>query len=138
MALAYNGMSETQTNFPHPVFSARYLTNTSVRMERTYAGVAFPAWVEGIDFSGIHYIDNNPTVFSLSADDGILQIKEGVQNAVNLTTDEVKVTNLQFTNLSSGDRENIRIQMTIEYNGSVDDPRYKFTRSWEEAVSVRQ
>jgi len=53
MALVYNGCASTATSFPIPIFSARYYTDTSIRMERRRTGVNFPAWTEGINFSGI-------------------------------------------------------------------------------------
>ena len=43
----------------------------------------------------------DPTIIDLTANDGQLQITEGVSSAVSLTSDEVKVTNLVFTNKSN-------------------------------------
>ncbi|MBU2487775.1 MAG: hypothetical protein KKA60_00130, partial [Proteobacteria bacterium] len=51
MALVYNGCNNTNNNYPRPIFSARYLSDTSVRLERRWSGEDFPAWVQGIQFT---------------------------------------------------------------------------------------
>jgi prepilin-type N-terminal cleavage/methylation domain-containing protein len=81
----------------------------------------------------------NPTVLNLTADDGVLQITEGASAAVALTTDEVNVTNLVFTNLTpSGARENIRIQMTIEFNNPSGDKEFEYSQSITTSITLRQ
>ncbi|MCK5591231.1 MAG: prepilin-type N-terminal cleavage/methylation domain-containing protein [Candidatus Pacebacteria bacterium] len=80
----------------------------------------------------------NPTIISLLVDDGQLQIQEGLGVAVPITSDEVRVTNLVFTNLTStSDKANIKIELTVEYitTGSVV---YNYPFSLETAVSLRQ
>lgn len=81
----------------------------------------------------------NPTVFNLSADDGRLQITEGSSGTpVFVTSKDVEVTNLVFTNYSQpGEREHIRIDITVRYKnaGSVD---YSYSYSAHTSVSVRQ
>jgi type II secretory pathway pseudopilin PulG len=80
----------------------------------------------------------NPTTIGLSADNGILGIKEGNNATTTITSNEVFVTNLIFTNLTaSTTRENIRIQMTIEYDDE-GDVYYEFGQSAQSAVSLRQ
>jgi len=79
----------------------------------------------------------NPTIIMLNEDDGILQITEGMASSVNITSDEVKVTNLQFTNLTGlGNKENIKVDITIEFadDGNVE---FKSEQSLETAVSIR-
>jgi len=83
-------------------------------------------------------VSKNPTIISLSADDGVLQITEGIASALTVTSDEVKVTNLVFTNLTgTNDRENIKIEMTTEYD-STDDVEYDFAQSIQTTVTLRQ
>ncbi len=53
MALSYNGQNGTGTAYPRPFLSARYLDATTVRLERRRSGQEFPAWVQGVDFSGL-------------------------------------------------------------------------------------
>lgn len=80
----------------------------------------------------------NPTIINLTADDGQLQIQEGVDSAITITSDEVRVTNLVFTDLTStSDKANIGIELTVEYIAS-DDAFYEFSHSLETAVSLRQ
>lgn len=52
MALSYNGLAGTGNAYPRPMFSARYFDDTTIRLERRRSGQAFPAWVQGLDFSG--------------------------------------------------------------------------------------
>jgi Tfp pilus assembly protein PilW len=80
----------------------------------------------------------NPTVFNLSADNGTLQITEGVGSAVELTSDDAQVTNLTFTNLTDGDREHIRVQMTIGYTNTSGSKPFTYTQDIQTSVSVRQ
>ncbi len=56
MALSYNGQNGTGTAFPRPMLSARYLDDTTVRLERRRTGQNFPAWIQGIDFSGVESV----------------------------------------------------------------------------------
>ena len=80
----------------------------------------------------------NPTIINLDQDDGVLQITEGLSGAVSLTSDEVKITNLVFTNLTpSGERENIKVEMTVEY-ASAEDVEFSYSQSYQTAVSLRQ
>ncbi|MEM1181715.1 MAG: SdrD B-like domain-containing protein [Acidobacteriota bacterium] len=65
MALVTNGSAGTGTAFPRPLFSARYLNNTTVRLERRRFNQPFPAWVQGINFSNFLVrasttLDNDP------------------------------------------------------------------------------
>ncbi len=80
----------------------------------------------------------NPTIIQLDEDNGVLQIKEGLSDYVSITSDEVKVSNLQFTDLTSAStRENIRIEYTIDYATSTD-VSFEYGQSIQTAVSVRQ
>ncbi|MEO1085799.1 MAG: SdrD B-like domain-containing protein, partial [Acidobacteriota bacterium] len=65
MALVTNGQNGTGNAFPRPLLSARYFNDTTVRLERRRSGQDFPAWVQGVDFSGLGarvptVLDNNP------------------------------------------------------------------------------
>lgn len=81
----------------------------------------------------------NPTIIDLNTDNGVLQITQGVASAVAITADEVKVTNLVFTNLTpTGRRENIRIKITIEYDNPSGDQEFEYSQSLQTSVSLRQ
>lgn len=81
----------------------------------------------------------NPTIIDLSADDGILQITEGLESPVAIISDEVRVINLVFEDLTpTGEREHIRFQITVEYNNTSGDSEYDYSQTLQSAVSIRQ
>jgi len=62
-----NGCAGGGNAHPRDRFWARYTADTTVTISRGYNGQAFPAWVEGVDFSGIGYGGNStPEVSSVS------------------------------------------------------------------------
>jgi type II secretory pathway pseudopilin PulG len=80
----------------------------------------------------------NPTNIGLSADDGVLQIREGGSASTTVTADELKISNLVFTDLTaSSTRENVRVQMTTEFVSS-DSADFDFSQSVQTSVSLRQ
>ncbi|MEK7453098.1 MAG: prepilin-type N-terminal cleavage/methylation domain-containing protein [Patescibacteria group bacterium] len=84
-------------------------------------------------------VSKNPTIFSLNQNDGVLQITEGLSPALFIVSDEVKITNLSFTNATgSGIRENIRIDMTVDYNNPDTDIIYDYSQSLRTTIGVRQ
>jgi prepilin-type N-terminal cleavage/methylation domain-containing protein len=82
----------------------------------------------------------NPTVISLSADNGILQITEGVSSPIAVTADEVNITNLVFTNLTpvAAIRENIRVELTIEFHNLSGDREFEYSQTLQTSVTLRQ
>jgi len=81
----------------------------------------------------------DPTVIDLTLNDGILQITEGASPPIAITSDKVKVTNLVFTDLTgAAQRKHIRLLLTVEYADTSGDPIYKYSKSWQTAVSLRQ
>ena len=83
-------------------------------------------------------IDGTTNIINLDADDGVLQLTAGAADPVAITTDEVQVTNLVFTDLTDGDRDNIRIEMTAAYNNLGTDVEYTYSENFQTAVSLRQ
>ncbi len=84
-------------------------------------------------------ISLNPTVIDLSVDDGVLQINQGTSGAIPITSDEVRVTNLVFTNLTGGaSKENIGVALTVEFNNFDGDVEFSYDQSLQTAVSLRQ
>jgi len=81
----------------------------------------------------------NPTIISLTANDGSLRIKEGTADYKNIISDKVKVTNFVFLNLTPlGERKNIGVQVTVGYNNTGGAVEYNYSQSLETAVSLRQ
>lgn len=67
-----------------------------------------------------------------------LRVKEGSGNYVDLTTDQVTVTNLVFSNRTrSGENKNIKIQLTLEKVNPDGNPTYDASISLETAFSLR-
>ena len=79
----------------------------------------------------------DPTIIILDADNGRLQIQEGLTAPMYVTSDEVKVERLEFNNYSVGvARVNIGVSLTIS-RGS-DTKTLSHTVSTETAISLRQ
>lgn len=78
----------------------------------------------------------NPTIIKLDQDNGVLQIQEGLNPPVAFTSNEVKISNLVFSNLSSGNRENISIDMTVEYSNNLSTD-FSYTKSLKTSASIR-
>ena len=81
----------------------------------------------------------NPTIISLDQDNGRLEITEGTSDSVYITTHEVKVSNLQFTDVSIGSvTKNIQFSLTINYNsGDNASKDFTFTQSENNLASIR-
>jgi len=70
--------------------------------------------------------------------EGVLGIAEGVSDPLPITSDEVYVSNLTFTNLTAvGEKDNIRVEITIEYRGD-GSKEYEYSQSLQTAVSLRK
>jgi hypothetical protein len=50
----YNGCNGIDSAFPRPRFWARYTGDSEVTISRGYDGETFPAWVQGVDLSGLN------------------------------------------------------------------------------------
>jgi len=82
--------------------------------------------------------NKNPTIISLNADNGQLQIREGIGEPLNITSDEVRITNLIFTYLNAGgEKESVKVELTAEYKVT-NDVIYQYTYSLQTAVTLRQ
>ena len=82
----------------------------------------------------------NPTVINLDGG-GSIQMQEGTTSGVSLVSDEVKVTNLVFTDATGAggiDRKNIRIDITVEYNAPGGSVAFAYSTNFRTAVSERQ
>lgn len=78
----------------------------------------------------------NPTIFDLSG--GMARIKEGLGAFVSLTSGEVLVTDLQFSNVSyPGAPGAVRIQVTVRQVNPDNRPEYNFEETFYTTASVR-
>ncbi|MFH1956383.1 MAG: type II secretion system protein [Patescibacteria group bacterium] len=79
----------------------------------------------------------NPTIFDLS--NGIVRIQEGLGLQINLTSDEVTVTNFQFTNVSYTDTPGtIRIQVTMQFNSQSGRQEYELEKNYYSTANIRK
>ena len=53
MAVSTNSAGQTNLDYPVSSFSARYESDTQIRLERRRQPSPFAAWVQGVDFSGV-------------------------------------------------------------------------------------
>jgi uncharacterized repeat protein (TIGR01451 family) len=60
LATVTNGCNGGGGAWPRPIFSARYTDNDSIQLERRRWDQPFPAWIQGIDFTGISYMSTDP------------------------------------------------------------------------------
>ena len=83
-------------------------------------------------------IGENPTIINLNEDDGFLQIKKGDGVAIAITSDEVKITNLVFTNLTSEDtNENVKIEITAEYRRN-DNVFFEYSTNLQTTINLKR
>ncbi len=81
----------------------------------------------------------DPTIFDIDALTLILQMKEGVASPVALTTPQVRVTNLVFTNTSYPRTPgNIRTDITIEYKNPSGRSEYTDIITLSTSASLRK
>ncbi len=80
----------------------------------------------------------NPTVISLDENNDVLQLKEGDSSPINISSDEVKVNNLVFTNFTTSGSSNIGINMAIKYNNTSGDVYYDYVQDIQTAVSLKK
>ena len=59
-----NGCNGSGSAHPRDIFWGRYTADTTVTISHGYDGQDFPAWVEGVDFSGITFTDDGVYVSS--------------------------------------------------------------------------
>jgi Tfp pilus assembly protein PilW len=77
----------------------------------------------------------HPTVFDVV--DGKLRITQGSNGPYELTSDQVAVTNIQFTDLSyTGTPGTIRMEMTIDYVNPMNRNEYTASASFKSTVSL--
>ena len=68
-----------------------------------------------------------------------MQITEGTSDPIYITTNEVQVKNLQFSDISVADvSKTVEFALTIDYNSGTDSSRdFTFTQSESSLASIR-
>lgn len=79
----------------------------------------------------------DPTIFEVA--DEKLMVTQEVNGPYELTNDRVRVTNLQFTNVSyAGTPGTVRIRMTIEHVNPNNISQYEASLETEDTISLRK
>lgn len=79
----------------------------------------------------------DPTVFSLTADDGEFQVSVAGGGATSITSDVVSISNLVFTDLtSSEDLAIIQVEFTVTAVNSTGSPLYDYEESFQSALRI--
>lgn len=80
----------------------------------------------------------NPMIFKLDVDDGVLQLSQGGGDFISVTSNEVKIVNLVFSNPSPSDeRASIRIDMTVDFNNPSGDVEFNYSKTFQTTVGIR-
>jgi len=91
---------------------------------------------------GVLYLEmsdaaKDPTIFDLSADDGVLRMTEGAASPIQLTGNKLKVENLVFTDVTGGSqKESIRMALTMSYRGN-GDAAFRYEKSVTTTIRIR-
>jgi type II secretory pathway pseudopilin PulG len=79
----------------------------------------------------------DPMVFSLTGDDGQFQVSEAGGTNVLLTSDDVRVTNLIFNNLTGSDDTGIiQVQFTLEAVNTSGSAYFDYEQSFETTLRI--
>ena len=82
--------------------------------------------------------DPDPNLI-LIVNNNVLELTEVGLDTYRVTSDEVKVINLNFVNLAgAGERDSILIDLTIEYNNPSGDREFDYSQTLETAAGLRQ
>lgn len=102
------------------------------------SGVNSPAFASNASNLNLAYDEavDDPTLFDLSS--GKIRITEGVASPIDLNSDRINVSNLNFYNLSNTDTGGIiRYEFTLEYNGIIDRNEYKYVKDFFGSQSLK-
>ncbi len=121
--------------------NARIAQNTITQKIRTATGINISPSTFGANPGKLSLImsdtNKNPTIMEIVS--GVLRLTEGTGSAIPITSDEVDVSNLVFTNLSqTGERGHVRVEMTVRYRNPSGDVKFEYSETMETAVSLRQ
>ncbi len=123
MALVTNGCNGTGNAYPRPMFSARYLTDSSINLERRRSGQSYPAWIQGIDFSNIvPGVDlSNSTKVDDDIDNSVIP-QQVIGYTVTLTnTGTIDATGVDVIDTLNTNFENLNILSINSCGGSFTD-----------------
>lgn len=78
-----------------------------------------------------------PVTFSLTQDNGQFQVSEGGNNPVVLSPDNIEITNLVFTNLTTQDDTGmIRVEFTVKISSDSATKAFTYEQSFQTALRI--
>jgi len=79
----------------------------------------------------------DPTVYSLTSNNGSLQVSEHAGENTLLTTNQIEVTNLVFTNVTGdGDKGVIKVEYTLQAKNSSGLKYYDYVASFQTTLRI--
>lgn len=82
-------------------------------------------------------VARNPMVFSITADDGQMQVSQAGADPIAITPPDVRVTNLVFTNLTSPtDVGIIQVQFTVEATSSSGEKTFSYDQTFQTVLRI--
>ncbi len=123
------------------ITAARTIQDQLGHAARTAEGINTGASTFGTDpgVLSLNMVDAgvDPTIFSLTSNDGQFQMKEAAGSNVLLTTDDVHVTNLVFTNLTGVDDTGIiQVQFTLEEVNTSGSAYFDYEQTFQTTLRI--
>ena len=82
--------------------------------------------------------DNDPTIFSINEDNALV-VKKGTKDPVEITSSNIEVSFLKFTNLSgSSGKDSIRIEITVGHKNPTGRQLYDFEETFYLTETARR
>lgn len=79
---------------------------------------------------------DNPTIFDIN--NGVIRVKKGTADEVDLTSSRVTASNLDFYNVSRTDTENIiKIEFQLDYNSQGSAFQFEYSKIFYGSASLR-
>jgi len=126
-----------ETSYQEVQQNGRFALTKIAQEIKKATGINIPSPGSSTDLLSLAMADlsSNPTIFDLV--DGKLQITQGTEGPYELTTDQVIVSNLLFTNLSYPNTPGtVRIEMTIEHLNPSGRMEYQASIDLKTTVSL--
>ena len=115
----------------------RIALETIIQKIRSASAVNYPT--NGSSQNQLSLVTGTGISTSFSLNGGRLQMSETGQADILLTSNRTTISSLSFTNLAqAGERGNIMIQMTVDYNVPSQNVDYKYGNQVETAASLRR
>lgn len=119
--------------------NARLVSGRVSAIARNAQSIISPAAGNNTSVLSLQMADTakDPTVIDLS--NGAVRIKEGLGNAVNLTSGQVEITNLDFSNISYFQTPGtVRMQIVIKFVNPSGRSEYDWSMPFFTTVNIRK